>query len=239
MVSKNVIFTGLFVVAIAASAFGQGKRDVIRLKDDSTPKEVEILEEDYKGISLVKRGEYPKAWNLLREFKDKKNLPKVYRQHALFYLAQTLESLSPPKLEGAISNYRQLLSEFRQSRYLAKANSRIVACLVARGEFGEAHKALNSARKKAVKDRMDEKVLRQLDFLGCTLLENEEKFVEATNCYERLAAAAASNPEVADLALIGSARSLVRKGGNSSTRKRAILRRWCLLPLGMESGKFF
>jgi len=174
-----------------------------------------------RAISLVKKGDYEKGLKRLQKYADQKSLKKVYRQHALFYLAQALESLTPPQIDRAIATYRQLLDQFEKSRYLTKANERIVACLIAGKKFGEAHKALDSAREAAVSRRLEDRIIRDLDLVECALLENEGKFVKATNCYEKLKASAASNPEVSDLAGVGAARSLVRNGGDP-LRARAV-----------------
>lgn len=249
---RNSLTSVLLIAAAAAPALAQEKA-VLKSKKDAKPKEVTVLEENYKsvvvqlpgaggkvpylwkeietldyqnkpkelaaGIAAVKKGEFEEGIKLLAKFKGQQNLSGVFRQQALFYIAQAAESLSPPNLEEAIATYKQLLQEFKQSRYLQKANDRIVACLVASKKYDEAQKTLAATRNEAVNAKLDEELLREIDFLEASLLEMQNKPAEAANAFEKLSAAAASTPMIADLARVGAMRCQMQKGGDASKAK--------------------
>lgn len=170
-----------------------------------------------QGISAVKKGEFAEGLKLLDKMRTQANLRPVFKQQALFYYAQAAESEG--KIEEAIKSYQQLLSEFKQGRFLGKANDRIVACLVAGKKFDEAQKVLATAKKEATDNKLDDELIREFDLLECTLLESAGKLVEAANAYEKLAAAAGGNATIADLARVGAARAAVAKGGDPGKAK--------------------
>ncbi len=252
----KTIFVGCTISVVALSpVFAQQEKDTVRVKKDPKPKEVSILEENYKGVTYslgaggktvllwkeiesidyssrpkeltqaiaqIKRGDSQEALAALRNFKSQQSLRPIYRQQALFYLAQAAETSNPPHLDEAITNYRDLLKEFKQSRFLGKANAGIVTCLIATKKYDEATKAIEAARQEATAAKLDDELLRELDLLGCGLLENQGKFVEAANAYDKLAAAVTTaNSDLATLAKIGSARCLVKKGDDPS-KARAV-----------------
>lgn len=242
---QNTVFVAFaMLVALSAPAFSQEK-DTIKLKKEAKPREVQIIEESYKsiacqigsaktqflwkeietveygnrpkdlaaGVSAVKKSEYAEGLKLLDKVRGQKDLRPIFKQQALFYYAQAAESEG--KIEEAIKAYQQLLGEFKQSRYLNKANDRIVACLVAQKKFDEAQKVIAAAKQEATAAKLDDELIREFDLLECTLLENSGKLAEAANAYEKLAGAAGSNATIADLARIGAARAAVAKGGDA------------------------
>lgn len=201
-------------VVYSVGAGGRGTylwKEIESLDYVSRPKELS------QGIAAVRKGEYEEGLKLLQRFKAEKGLSPVFRQQALFRCAQAAESTG--RVEEAIATYRQLLSDFKQSRFLQQANDRIVACLVATKKFDEAQKALAASRQAAIEARLDEELLREFDFLEAGLLESRGKLSEAANAYEKLSAAASSNPLVADLARIGAARCQYQKAGDASKAK--------------------